>query len=352
MTNSLSEWATYVSGERALLKPVLDELGYVLDEEQPHTGGERYLMQAVTTTAGPKVTLLGRRASDNLRVVIKATSHPSGAREIEHERMCRATLGEIAFAYHAFYAPQEVAYVKRGSLTVAIQEFIEQESTFLERPLKEQFDLALTGFKIQEGAHATTYGHLKHISKVFPFWGSAEYVNAMRTFSPPPQLIATLEEGRERIEQYSGFLTHSDFVPHNIRVRNNKLYLLDHSSLRFGNKHEGWARFINFMALHNPPLADAFHTYLRDNRTPEESESLRYMRIYRLAEILSYYRGTLTRSEGDLLLLNQARVEFWTNVLDSVQSRSTLPDSVREAYIAKRDALRSEDEKRRQEGLH
>ncbi|MFQ5540962.1 MAG: hypothetical protein ACE5F4_01815 [Candidatus Paceibacteria bacterium] len=350
--NNKKDWDAYVAHELEHATPLLAELGFSLNKDQPHLGGERYLMQAITSTSGPKLILIGKRDRDNLQVVIKITTDASGTKEIEHERRCRATLNEIEFAYERFYAPEEVAFTETRGVTVSIQEYIEQESTFLERPIEKQFDLALTGLKIQESAHATTYGHLKRISTVFPRWNAQTYLNAARTLDASETTLKILTEGAQRIEQYTDFLTHSDYVPHNIRVRDHTLYLLDHSSIRFGNKHEGWARFINFMVLYNPPLAKALQQYVKDNRAPEESESLRLMRIFRLIEIIAYYRGTLVRSEGDLHTLNTTRVTFWNAVLESVLKNTTLDSSVRDEYIRTRDSLRSADEKKRQTNLH
>lgn len=354
MSDSKAAWDSYVSRERALLLPLLAERGVILDQHQPNLLGERYLMQSISTTSGKKITLLGR-LKDGTRVVIKATSDTLGAAEIEEERVARRTLDGIQFAAERFYAPREVYYFKAGGLTVSIQDFIEQTSTFIERPLKEQFSLALQGLKTQEGAHATTYGHMRAISHIFHIWESNEYLAAARGFAVTGETEdarAELERSAVLIDQYAGFLTHSDFVPHNFRVREGNLYLLDHSSLRFGNKYESWARFINFMVLYNPPLADALVKYVEENRTQGEYESLRIMRIYRGIEIIAYYTQLLERSDGALKELNTERIGFWRAVLTSVLDRVSLKSEVRETYIARRDELRTPDEKLRQQGLH
>jgi hypothetical protein len=163
---------------------------------------------------------------------------------------------------------------------------------------------------------------------------------------------ALLQKNKNTIEQYCGFLTHTDFVPHNVRIRNRGMYLLDYSALIFGNKYEGWARFLNFMTLYNQPLEQALITYIQKNRTPEESLSLQMMRIYRLGEILWYYAKTLERSSGDLLLLNAARVHFWGDVLSYVLKNEMVPESLVVEYQKTRDGLRSEEEKERQKELH
>lgn len=162
----------------------------------------------------------------------------------------------------------------------------------------------------------------------------------------------TLEKNSSTINLYSDFLTHWDFVPHNIRIKDGNIYLLDHSSIRFGNKHESWARFINFMILYNRTLEKNLLKYLRDNRSKEEILSLKLMRIFRLSEILSFYANTLSKAEGDLLILNQKRFEFWTYVLESVIHNREISDEIVDAYKHDRDKLRSKEENIRQKGLH
>jgi len=271
-------WDAYVARERTALEPVLASLGYTLDHVQPHLGGERYLMQAITTHSGRKLILLGTRMSDGKRVVIKATGDTSGTRELEHERVCRQALKEINFAYQVLFSPEELLFTTVGARTIFIQAFIEQESTFLARPLTEQFALALKAFKAQESAHATTYKHQRLIERTFGRMDSVEYLKTFERFGAPQAAYEFLQKNKDTIDQYSDFLTHTDFVPHNIRIANGKIYLLDSSSLRFGNKYEGWARFLNFMTLYNPALETALVQYVRDNRTPEESLALRLMR--------------------------------------------------------------------------
>lgn len=345
-------WEEYKERELGRVLPVLAELGFALEDIQPHLGGERYLMRAVTTAHGRKLILLGRRASDDKRVVIKATSDLAGTRELERERECRVVLGKINFAYQVFFSPEEILFTRRNGLAISVQAFIEQARPFLERPLEEQFALALKAFKAQEGAHATTWKHHALIQKTFDTKDASDYLQAFKQFSDNTAAQEFLQKNLNTIEQYCGFLTHTDFVPHNFRVVGSDIYLLDHSSLRFGNKYEGWARFINFMLLYNPPLERALVQYVRDNRAPEESLSLRLMRIYRLGEIIWYYRDKLAVSSGDLLALNQTRVDFWSGALQAPLQDTTVSREVIAAYQRTRDSLRSEEEKLRQIGLH
>ncbi len=358
-------WQAYATHELAIVSPVLTHLGYKLEDKQPHLSGERYLMQAVTTASGRKLILLGQRF-DGKRVVIKISSNEAGMQELKHEKECRRVLREIDFAYQTFLSPEELVFEENPRYVLAIQAFVKQDRPFLERPLSEQFALALKTFKAQESAHATTYGHIKLAKQSFGTIDSTGYIREFDSFikyieqhRKDMDLLLILKKARsfltskqETIEQYCGFLTHVDLVPHNVRIVENNIYLLDHSSLRFGNKYEGWARFLNFMSLYNPPLAEALIRYVADNRTPEESLALRLMRIFRLGEIIFYYIRALEQSADNLLILNEARVKFWRDMLEAVLDGVTLSPIVIEAYRETRDSLRSAEEVERQRALH
>lgn len=364
--NTAESWEEYKKAELENLSRALKELGYTLEKKQPHISGERFLSEAVTTLNGRKLVLLGR-GKNGEKVVIKAASDKNGAREIERERKCREVLKEIKFAYQTFFTPAEILLTKKDGYTISIQTFVEQEKSFLERPTSEQFALALKAFKGQESAHATTYQHHRLVKKSFGSINANGYIKVFNHFKknitdsfPTDKKLTEalekakkiLEENKETIEQYSGFLTHVDFVPHNIRIVGGNIYLLDHSSLRFGNKYEGWARFLNFMTLYNPPLESALTEYVKNNRTEEESLSLKLMRIYRLGEIICYYTDTIDKISGNLRALNLKRIEFWTNVLEALLENKTVPKEIIEKYKSDRDSLRSEEEKERQIGLH
>lgn len=365
--NLEESWKQYLKQELELLTPILDELGFVLEENQIHTQGERYLMRAITTVSGKKLILLGFRKKDNKRVVIKATRDSAGKREISHEKKAREALKNINFAYNTFFSPEEIVFIEKNNFLISIQLFIEQERTFLERPIKEQFFFALKSLKAQESVRASAEKHLRFIKKIFEVKDSKGYLdsfsefkkNILHHFNKNKNLEKILGEAQqllhkhqETIQQYCNFLTHTDFVPHNFRIHNGAIYLLDYSSLRFGNKHESWARFLNFMTLYNQDLEKALLDYVRQNRTQEEYLSLKLMRIFRLGEIIWYYTKTLEKSTGDLYKLNNTRVEFWATVLASVLKDETIPIDVVNSYIKKRDILRTKEEKERQINLH
>ncbi len=356
-------WREYVERERALIEPRLAALGYTLELEQPHLEGERFLMQAVTTTSGKKIILLGMHAHHG-RVVIKYTSDTAGMREIEHERTCRNALHAIPFAYSVFEAPLEIHFEKKDASVLYIQKYIDQEKSFIDRPLKEQFSLALSSLKAQEGVHATTYAHHLFSRSIFGSLTSDDYLSLAQehareiTFHVPhhnalvQKVLLKLRNEQKYIEQYCGFLTHNDFVPHNIRIVATTVYLLDASSLRFGNKHEGWARFLNFMTLYNPGLEQALETYVQQNRAPEEVASLHLMRLYRLLELVRYYGKVSSLSTGPLKTLNEARITFWATILQLQLEQKPVPTTLIVEYQTLRDSLRSADEHKRQQGLH
>lgn len=360
--NTKHEWEKYCTQMLAELAPILNKHGYELDPKQPHIMGERFLTRPIE--GATKLVLLGRRTKDGLRVVIKASNDREGIKELEAERRARDLLEEIKFAYKTFFSPPEIAFFTRRETRgfgILVTEFIEQEKSFLERPIEDQFRLALGAFKAQEGLHATAYGHQSVLRAVGEMCGidyvkkASEYARDLSALGIDSMLATAVELIRthqETLDRYGGFLTHWDFIPQNFRIRDDKLYLIDHSSIRFGNKYEGWARFINFMVLYNPPLADALVEYVRLNRAPEESLALQLMRVYRLTELIRYYTGWLERTEDNLHELTRARIVFWTEVLRAVLDGKKVSSEAIEEYKKKRDELRSDDEKFRQKDLH
>jgi serine/threonine protein kinase len=366
MSSPETAWKEYLAKELPVITEILSQYHIALLEDQPHTKGERFLIQALTTIGGKKLILLGIDTKTNQKVVIKATRDYQGKEELKHERTCRDLLHKINFSYESFHSPKEIYFIEAKGYVLYVGEFIGQSSSFLERPLAEQFTYALRALKAQEQTRATTAKHIRDIRQVFGTRTSSDYLLMIEGFikkvtetNSYPESVSLLQEvqgilhvHKERIEQYSNFLTHTDFVPHNFRIKDDILYLLDFSSLRFGNKHEGWARFLNFMTLYNPELESLLQTYIEENRSVEERESLHIMRLFRLAELIAYYVGTLERSSGNLHELNQARIYFWTAVLKAEVAHEKISAVVREQYKETRDQLRSDDEKNRQVGLH
>jgi len=347
------------------IQTLLERSGYTLDTLQPHTLGERFLMQNITMPSGQKYILLGQD-SNNQKVVIKVSTDVPGRKELEHEQACRELLLSIPFSYKAFHAPEITAFWTTDPYTVSVQSYIDQSSSFIKRSLESQFTFSLEAFKTQESARATTTSHYKTIANTFGVRTNEDYLHLAESFrsiiasstvddsiqQTILEVVEILHKNKTRIEQYCGFLTHTDFVPHNFRINEETVYLLDCSSLGFGNKHESWARFLNFMTLYNYKLEELLITYVEKNRSAEERESLQLMRLYRLIEIIAYYTKTLEKSEGDLLTLNQARITFWHEVLLAESRNKRVRRDITESYRITRDALRSAEERVRQKNLH
>ena len=370
MNNQTAEtqWESYREYELRTVLPVLANLGYILDSSQVHTAGERFLMVGERDVGGGgyKLVLLGTRVQDGQRVVIKVSSTPRGKAEIETERIARETVRQLKFSYQSISVPDELVYTEIGAHTVFITKYIPQDQTFLSRSILSQFLLALDALKSQESFHATTSSHARAIQR-FGTWGASDYLASFDGFTkrsmlhdPDNNVLGSvlqrasevLLSGKARIDQYGNFLTHADFVPHNFRIRDGVLYLLDSASLHFGNKYESWARLANFMLLYNRPLEHALNQYVLDNRAAEENESFRLMRIYKVGTLLEYHTNALSQTSGDLNTLSRNRVTFWLSVMQSLLDCTNLSEEVVATYKESRDKLRSEEEKKRQESLH
>ncbi|MBX4199213.1 aminoglycoside phosphotransferase family protein [Candidatus Parcubacteria bacterium] len=339
---------------------ILSGLGYILDAEQPHIEGERFLM------AKEKLVLVGTRQKDGLRVAIKISNRESGKKDIRDEKRARDLLESISFADGALLFPKEIFWGEKDGYLIWVIEFIEQEKVFVAYTLEEQFFFALKAFEAQEGFHATTYEHLETVKKIFPVLYGQDYFREFREYkkivedaSLDSSLGDTLSRAEEMllshksdIDDYANYLTHTDFVPHNFRIRKNLVYILDcapeYRTVHFGNKYEGWARFLNYMVIHNPSLERLLARYIRDNRGMKDFLNLRLMRAYKIGFLLKFYAESLANTSGDLRTLTLERIDFWHEILKYVLDDREIPEDFVERYKKKRDALRSEEEKKRQ----
>lgn len=335
------------------IQRLLEPLGYVLAPEQPYISGERFLMS-------PHKLVLAGTTKEGEKVIIKASNTSSGVAEIESEKRARELLVTLAFANDTLLIAPLVYTGVAGGYTFFITKFIEQDAPFVARPLEEQFFIALRALEVQEAFHATTHEHVRQVKGVFEVASVDDYLHAFSRFVAAAQthgsaLVTLLKEGetflqqnRAVIERYMNYLTHTDFVPHNMRLEGRKIYLLDHTAMRFANKYEGWARFINYMVLHSPALAPLLGEYVRKNRGEDEYMALRTMRVYKIGLLLNYYVQSLPKTEGDLHALIETRIEVWSQILKSVLEDTPLPSTVVEEYKRKRLELLSPEERARQ----
>lgn len=357
--NPKEHWEKYRDKEIAHIVPTLNDMGVTLDETQVHVSGERYLQ------SDKKLVLMGEKKGSG-RIIVKTSTSPKGKAEIGRERRCREILNSINFAYQDFFLPQELFFKEKNGCLLTITSYIEQDQHFIDRPLEDQFFLSLRALETQESVHATAYSHTKIVQDVFGIKNSKEYIREFTTFKE--QAVANdpgneklretfekcyvfLKKGENTIARYSGFLTHSDFVPHNIRIKEQDIYLLDHTSIYFGNKYESWARFINFMVHHNPDLEKILSEYVRANRGEEEYLSLRLMRVYKLGFLVQYYSNTLKKTIGDMHKLMRVRLTFWTKVMNAVLNDTQIDKDTLAQFLRDQNMLRSDEERARRKEI-
>lgn len=358
--NTKEVWAMYKEKELERLDPIIRSLGYGLDHDQIHTIGERHLM------SGFKLVLNAKNKETQQKFIIKASTHNDGIREIEHEHEARKIINNIKFAYRNFLLPKEVLYVRKNNLAISVSSYIEQKKSLLEHSLEEQFFLTLRALEMQEGTHLTTRFHVKKIDRCFGVVRAKDYLDLIldhqkKINNNNPQNIELtnaldcallfFKSNILAVEKYSDFLTHSDFVPHNIRIVDNDMYLLDHTAIQFGNKYESWARLINYLTIYNQNLEIALSSYVKNSREDDEYLSLRLMRIFKICFLLNFYSESLKKTEENLQVLTQVRVNFWTKSLLAVLDDKPLDQGIIREYKKERDALRSDEEIIRQKSL-
>lgn len=342
------------------ISELLAPLGFSLEEHQPYVSGERYLM------AGGKLVLAGIHNESGIKVIIKASRTKDGKKEIESEKHSRDLMRSLSFADKKILIPGEFYYGTESEYVFLIMQFIPQDKIFVAHTIQEQFFIALSAFEAQESFHATTYEHLRTVKSVFPVLSSVEYIHEFERLKesilrlyPDESLHTSLESAdellkrsRKIMDRYGSYLTHTDFVPHNFRLAEHALYMLDcvpnYATIHFGNKYEGWARFLNYMLIHSPELERLLVEYVRRARGEDEYRSLRLMRIYKMAFLLEYYARALGKTTGDLHELTLLRLTYWREALAAILEDRPLSKEVTEQYVSVRNTLRSEEEKKRQ----
>lgn len=337
------------------IEEMCQSFNVLLDPEQLHISGERYLMMK------NKYVLSGKEKMSGRRVIVKASNIPDGIREIDQEVQVRNLLLQISFAKDKIKFAEHIKDKKSDGYYVWATEYIAQDKVFVEYTTDEQFFMILKAFEAQESFHATTFEHEKTIKSLFPVFHAQDYFAEFRRYKEGikslnnTELDRTLDmaekflrENKQSIDTYSNYLTHTDFVPHNFRVKNREVYMLDLSSVHFGNKYEGWARLLNYMVIHNPELEKSLSVYVRKNRGEEEYLNLRLMRVYKLGFLLDFYTKSIIKTERDLKELTFERINFWHEVLKFILNDQEIPSNLIGDYKSKRDNLRSEEEKKRQ----
>lgn len=357
-TNARLSWIADTTKQTKIIGEILNTLGFKLDENQLHISGERYLMTR------NKLVLSATKIDGNKRVIVKASEHADGKKEIATEKTFRDSLLSIEFTKKRVLFPKEIYYGKEKVYDLLITEYISQDKIFVDHAIKDQFFIILHSFEAQEAFHATTFEHIRKIEKVFPIFTPQKYIESFTELIRNPRDVLSkigeenktlelaldiLSKQKNILERYSGYLTHTDFVPHNFRIHNRTLYMLDCSAVHFGNKYEGWARFLNYMLIHNPELEQMLDKYIDANRGKDEYLDLQLMRIYKIGYLINYYANSLDKTEGELYELTKIRLIFWNNILTEIVKGKKPNQEMVDEYRNRRNILRSPEEKRRQQ---
>jgi len=330
------------------------EIGITLDPDQLHIGGERSLHSP------HKLVLTGYHNVIGKKIIFKYADTPSGQRELRLEYRAADQLRDCAFALEDILLPNILHFEEKAAYSLLITQFIEQPKIFTAFTLKEQFFMAVQALENQESFHATTLEHHQYTRRHFVHYSPADYLTSLQTMIAAVEKIdpkqaqnlepswSFLSANLSLLKTYDGYLMHTDFVPHNFRINDNKIYLLDTVSFKIGSKYESWARFINFMEIHNPLLVTYLLNYVRDDRGLVDYQALRLMRIYKSVFLVHFYATMLDQTEGDLHQLTRIRLGLWTTITAGILSDTALPADIREQYYQHRDQLRSNQEKKRQ----
>ncbi|TSD03491.1 MAG: hypothetical protein Athens071416_172 [Parcubacteria group bacterium Athens0714_16] len=349
-------WNEKVTLEVKHISNILKLTGFELDIEQPHISGERYLMTR------DKLVLVGTRIEDNLKVIIKVSDNKTGREEIRQEKKVRDALVSFTFSQNSVIFPTEIYFGQEENFLIWITKYINQEKVFASYSIEKQFFMILKVFEDQESFHATTFEHLQNIRTILPILNGRNYIEKIEGFKKTifdlenyaelknsiSEALKLLQNHKRLIDMYCNYLTHTDLAPANFRIQKKEIYTIDLSSILFGNKYDGWARFLNWTIINSPILEKTIIEYVKTNRDQEEYLVLRLMRIYKATFLIDYYIKNLSKTSGNLHLLTKKRIELWTLILKSLLNDSPMPPQIVHQYMSDRDKLRSPEEKERQ----
>ena len=324
-----------------------------LDDSQPHIGGERALLS-------PGKLVLMAKTTTNQPVVVKYSITPAGAKEISQEAKIRRLFEELPFSEQRFLLPRILLHETSHSNNFLVSEFISQTQVLQDYSLEQQFFMSIQSLENQETFHTTTNEHSTYIRDHFEALTTKTYLQSLNDMiaaiiqqrpTLAPLLTAvqnSFYEHKSIINTFGSYLVHTDFVPHNFRITNNQFYLLDYVSFRIANKYESWARYINFMELHQPVLARLLVSYLQEDRNEHEFTAFWLLRLYRLVFLLNYYCSIFEKTDDDLHVLTEARIVFFCYLLKNIYNKTSIPEELVTNYTKTRDGLRTETEKERQ----
>lgn len=330
-------------------------MGFRLEDYQPHVTGERKIKSLT------KLVLLGQDKRGR-RVIVKTSDKSGEKRKIEQEKKIRQELEKISAVSKNILIPRQIFYGRRNGFLLLITEFIDQPKIFVAHNLKEQFEMIRRAIEGHELINLKEFRKTVGKRHTCPIFTEKKYlrelnkqINFINKNYKDAKLRQTLMTAKKVFAtntsltaKYSGYLVHDDFCPHNFRVNNGKIYLLDYNAANLGNKYITWARLLNYMVLHNSKLERQILGHFKKNLTPEGLECLRVFRIYKTVFLIMYYVKTSKKTSGNLLKLTKVRINFWHNFLKKLIENKSLAKKELGEYIKQRDSLRSGEEKKRQ----
>jgi len=352
-----SLWQNSVSKELENIEQILKPLGFSINAKQPHISGERFLMTK------EKLVLVGKYQKDDKRVIIKVSKEKNGKEEIVNEKNIRDALTKIAFTNNRLFLSNEIYFGSTENYLIWITEFIEQDKVFAAHSIEEQFFMIMNVFDMQESFHANTFENIKIASKVFPIWNAETYLDSFERLKKNILILQSnnitlkeileeagklLHENKDLVNTHCGYLTHTDLAPGNTRINKRKTYMIDLTSMLFGNKYEGWARFLNWAIIHSPNLEKVILEYVKANKDEEEYLSLQLMRIYKATFLIDYHAKSLKKTSGNLHILTEKRVELWTTILGHLLNDRPMPSQIIYQHRSDCSNLRSPEEIERQ----
>lgn len=353
-----TEFKQNIQDEIKALEPRLEAMGFELLSNQPHISGER------TYQSQTRLVLEAIHTETDQKVVIKTSKDPEYKKELRYEKEVRDLLERIDYADQALLSPKELFYIERDDYIFYISEYIEQDKVLGAHTLDEQFFMILPVLESMETFFISTYEMQKGVAKICPIYDykryhdlTLQYKESIETLLPEKKdlfdkALTYFEDHQKEVEMFTGYLLHDDLVPHNMRIQGRKIYMLDHATMRFGNKYDTWARFLNYMTVHGPELKDKLYDYIQKERKREDYLSIQAMRVYKTFMILDYYVGVHNSTEGDIQALALVRMNFWADTLESIIEEKPVPQERIDEYVNARNNLRSKEETERQKGFN
>lgn len=337
------------------IRRILELLGFHLDRYQPHLSGERKIKSLT------KLVLIGQNEKKQ-KVVIKTSQAQAEKKRIETEHYIRQELEQLSKTFKGLLIPREVFYGLKNSFLFFITEFIDQPKVFVAHNLKEQFGMIKKAIESQEAVKLKNFSKMTRSGQACPVFTEKEYLAELkdeidfinRNYQDKKLSEALsmaqkfFQEKIKLVAKYCGYLVHDDFCPHNFRVNNGQIHFLDYTAANFGNKYITWARLLNYMTLHNPKLEKLVLGDFKKNRSQEDLECLRILRIYKTVFLIMYYVKISKKTSGKLLNLTKIRINFWHNFLQKLLQNKTVTKTELADYLNQRDRLRSSEEKKRQ----